>query len=46
VIRMASDLGGELPPEKRGRCPKCDAVIDKDVERCPWCGEVIKPPSG
>ncbi len=46
VIRMASELGGELPAEKRGRCPKCDAVIDTDVERCPWCGDVIKPPSG
>jgi hypothetical protein len=45
VIRMASDLGGALPAERRGRCPKCDAVIDIDVERCPWCGREITPPA-
>jgi hypothetical protein len=46
VIRMASELGGELPADRRGRCPKCDAVIDTDAVRCQWCGELIRPPAG
>lgn len=46
VIRMASELGGEVQAEKRGRCPKCDAVIDIDSERCQWCGQAIKPAEG
>ena len=46
VIRMASDLGGSLPAEKRIHCPKCDAVVANDVGRCPWCGQAIPPPAG
>ena len=46
VIRMASDLGGALPAEKRIHCPKCDAVVANDAGRCPWCGQAIPPPSG
>jgi ssDNA-binding Zn-finger/Zn-ribbon topoisomerase 1 len=46
VIRMASELGGgAVPAEKRGRCPKCDAVVNLELERCPWCGQVLGQPA-
>jgi hypothetical protein len=46
VIRMASELGGgALPAEKRGRCPKCDALVDRELERCPWCGQALGQPA-
>jgi hypothetical protein len=46
VIRMASELGGgAVPGEKRGRCPKCDAVVNRELERCPWCGHLLGQPA-
>jgi len=45
VIRMASELGGTMPAEKRGRCPKCDAVVNRELERCPWCGHALDQPA-
>lgn len=45
VVRMAADLdGGVPPPEKVRRCPKCDAVIPVDSQRCQWCGAAFPPP--
>ncbi|MEW6569237.1 MAG: zinc ribbon domain-containing protein [Chloroflexota bacterium] len=46
VVRMAADLdGGIPPPDKVRRCPKCDAVIPVDSQRCQWCGYAFSPQS-
>ncbi len=43
IVHLAADLeGGVPPPEKRRRCPHCDAVVASGLERCPWCGETIE----
>jgi len=36
IFRLAGD---PLPENKRRNCPKCDAVISCDAERCEWCGQ-------
>ncbi len=38
IIRMAGD---PLPEDKRRNCPKCKAVIPRDVDRCDWCGQIL-----
>jgi hypothetical protein len=44
VVRLAADMdGGVPPPEKRIRCPKCDAVVTLGSTRCPWCDTPIPP---
>lgn len=49
VIRMAADLDGGLPStDKLRNCPKCEAVIPPNENRCAWCGidlEVQTPDS-
>jgi molecular chaperone DnaK (HSP70) len=39
IVRLA---GEPLPEEKRRRCPKCDAVISREIKRCEWCGQVLE----
>jgi hypothetical protein len=47
VVRLAAaSEGGVLPPEKRVRCPKCDAVIPAGSARCQWCGTPLTPQAG
>lgn len=47
VVRMAADLdGGIPPPTKVRRCPKCDAVIPVDSQRCQWCDHPLSPEAG
>ena len=47
IIRLAADMdGGVLPPEKRVRCPKCDAVVPVGSPRCQWCGTALPPAPG
>jgi hypothetical protein len=44
VVRLVADMnGGVLPPEKRVRCPKCDAVVAAGSSRCQWCGTPLPP---
>jgi hypothetical protein len=44
IVRLAADLdGGVPPPEKRIRCPKCDAVLPEGLHRCTWCGQALPP---
>jgi hypothetical protein len=48
IIRMASDMDGGLPsPDELMRCPKCEAVIPPNENRCSWCGTSLEdlPPS-
>jgi hypothetical protein len=47
VIRLAADMdGGVPPPEKRVRCPKCDAVVPLGSARCQWCETPLPPAPG
>ncbi|NIV29392.1 MAG: hypothetical protein GWN58_07755 [Anaerolineae bacterium] len=34
ILRLA---GGPLPSKERRNCPKCDAVVSRREEKCPWC---------
>jgi hypothetical protein len=38
IVRMA---GKPLPADQRRRCPKCDAVVSREIQRCQWCGHEL-----
>ena len=38
ILRLA---GGPLAPEERRRCPKCDAVVSRRDDKCPWCSAIL-----
>jgi hypothetical protein len=40
IVGMA---GKPLATTERRRCPKCDAVIDAQATRCPWCSTSLSP---
>jgi hypothetical protein len=47
IVRLVADMdGGVLPPEKRTRCPKCDAVVAAGSARCQWCDTPLPPEAG
>ena len=39
IVQLAGD---PLPAEMRRRCPKCDAVVSREIQRCQWCGHVLE----
>ncbi len=39
-------VGGPVPPEKRIRCPRCNAVAFIHEERCQWCGTWLQRRGG
>lgn len=42
LVRMASEMDeGVLEPERRAKCPHCQAVIAADTSHCPWCDRDI-----
>ena len=38
ILKLA---GGPLAPEERCRCPKCDAVVSRRDQKCPWCSAIL-----
>ena len=38
---ILSLAGDPLPEDERRNCPKCDAVISRNVKRCEWCGQIL-----
>lgn len=42
LVRMASEMDeGGIEPERRAKCPHCQAVIAADTSHCPWCDRDI-----
>lgn len=38
LVRIASEMDeGVLEPERRAKCPHCQAVIAANTSHCPWC---------
>ena len=38
ILHLAGD---PLPESQRRNCPKCDAVISREANRCEWCGQIL-----